>query len=544
MSRINSADELEVCEEVGRGAFGIVYRGLVKETNEEVAIKQIDLENEQADLIEVNKEIQIISECRISQITKFKGCFVKQYKLWVIMEYVNGGLLFELLKPGPVTNEMIILSIVKEILVALLYLHNQGKIHRDLKSQNILLNREGEIKLTDFGVSTQLSSNFSRRNTTVGTPYWMAPEVILNNNGGHSFKADIWSLGCCSFELLTGKPPLQDQFSPMKALREISKCTNNQDFIDLIGFKNLEVSDCFKDFLVKCFLVDPKERLTAGKLLKHKFITQHEDSANRVKELKKLITRKQLWDQDHHVSKIQNFYVPTEIKQNQEKWNQKQSLPRKEQQQQVKTIHFDISLIYEGDDIPTDGGGLDYRDLTPPGTGDTTPRGTPPIQKPKSNNNSTSPALQYHSLTRSNTRQDSLKKTIKPELTRITNKVFNKLETKYNLLTEQYDSLVSLNNDIISLLSFIQDASLAEKSPKVLICQYFRYFFKELVKDVGTNEARNILQKLIVPLILETKLSTPVTSTLSKRQKPTQFDEIEQSLLESWIDKMKEAENS
>lgn len=101
-------------------------------------------------------------------------------------------------------TKKIVSFILYEILLALNYLHNQGKIHRDLKSQNILISKTGDIKLTDFGVSTQLSSNFSKRNTTVGTPYWMAPEVIVNNNGGHSYKADIWSLGCCCYEMFTG----------------------------------------------------------------------------------------------------------------------------------------------------------------------------------------------------------------------------------------------------------------------------------------------------------------------------------------------------
>ncbi|CAH2353609.1 putative serine/threonine-protein kinase Sid1p [[Candida] railenensis] len=574
--RINSADELEVCEEVGRGAFGIVYRGLIKSTNEEVAIKQIDLENEHADLIEVNKEIQIISECRIPQITQFKGCFVKQYKLWVIMEYVNGGSLFDLLRPGPVQNEFAISAIVKEILIALLYLHNQGKIHRDLKSQNILLNRLGEVKLTDFGVSTQLSSNFSRRNTTVGTPFWMAPEVILNNNGGHSFKADIWSLGCCSYELFTGKPPLQNAFTPMKALRQISKCQADQDFIQLIGLNEMtEISNCFKDFLYQCFLVDPKERSSAMKLLKHKFITQYSNSkseANKSKELKKLITRKQLWDQAHHVSKVQNFYVPTEIKLNQNRWSDdKQTEPS--QQNQPKTIHFDMSSIICDPSVDGAAGEAGmvslsaYRDLTPPtseGTGNSTPASkttsatstsTPPPNHSKEQSPKDTPLqLHYNSLTRISTRQENIKKNLQPELHKIINKVFYKLESKNNLLTSQYDSLVALNDNIISLVSFIQDSSATAtssssspqdkgSSPKVLICSYLRYFIKELMRE-GPSEGRTMLQKLIIPSVIEAKglatISGRSSSNKLSSSGPTQFDEIEQSLMESWIEKMKE----
>lgn len=246
--RVNASDDLDVFEEVGRGGFGVVYRGIIKSTQQEVAIKQIDLEKDSTDLLEINKEIQIISECRCKQITSYVGSFVKNYKLWVIMEFIDGGSIFELLKPGPITDENVISYIMEEILNALNYLHNQGKIHRDLKSQNILVSKHGDIKLTDFGVSTQLSSNFSKRNTTVGTPYWMAPEVIVNNNGGHSYKADIWSLGCCCYEMFTGKPPLQIMHPPMKALRLISKCQKNQDFVKLINLANLEVSNDLRDF--------------------------------------------------------------------------------------------------------------------------------------------------------------------------------------------------------------------------------------------------------------------------------------------------------
>lgn len=541
--RIQSADDLQVCEEVGRGGFGVVYRGVIKATNEEVAIKQIDLENEQTDLFEVNKEIMIISECRLSQITQYYGCFVNHYKLWVIMEYVNGGSLFELLKPGAVTDENVILIIAKEILIALEYLHDQGKIHRDLKSQNILLNQTGEVKLTDFGVSTQLSSNFSRRNTTVGTPYWMAPEVILNNNGGHSYKADLWSLGCCVYELFTGKPPLQNHFSPMKALRQISRCHYENNFAELIGLDDLEISGSFKDFLCLCFIIEPKERFSATKLLKHKFITNVSLSDNDKKKIvKKLITNKRRWDQENHVIQKQNYYVPTEIRNNQKKWNENEL-------DEQKTIHFDFSLIQES---ASENPIIQY----PPSPTASQKSSRESSLSPTSDSKETNqdpplPKLNYQSLSKINTKQENLKKTIEPELRKILNKVFHKLDSKNSLTTQQYDLLVTFNDNMLNLMSFIQYSE-PNNAPynKLLICQYMKYFLKELLKLPAERQMENnprfMLQKLIIPSNLNVKLNTlrtisdTTTMTTLNNKSFTQFDEIEFSLFETWIDKMNE----
>lgn len=506
VERVYSADELEVCEEVGRGGFGIVYRGLIKVNLQEVAIKQIDLENDQTDLMEINKEIQIISECRIPQVTKYLGCFVKNYKLWIIMEFVDGGSLYDILKPDVISDESLILIILKEILIALEYLHNQGKIHRDLKSQNILLNKNCDIKLTDFGVSTQLSSNFSRRNTTVGTPYWMAPEVILNNNGGHSFKADIWSLGCCAYEMITGKPPLQSQYTPMKALRQISKCLENDDFLDLIDLKNLNISSSLRDFLTKCFLIDPKQRYTATKLLNHEFITKYSKTDEKMKLIKKLITRKQLWDQENHIHQKKSYYVPTEIVENQKKWHQVQD-------EQDKTINFDISSIqYTSNNI-------NYQF-------------SPTSSSKKSNTNESLPtsAITASSvLDELSIKQDQICQILKPEFHRILTKVFHKLETKNNLSTEQYDLLVSLNENFLKLLTLTQNQS------KVLIFQFLKYFLKELTKptnaDAENYKSKTSLQRLIIPSNFEYKRHRdPIVND--------DFDEIEYSLFESWIERI------
>ncbi|KAG7660851.1 uncharacterized protein J8A68_005668 [[Candida] subhashii] len=534
MGEIRSPTELEIYEEVGRGGFGTVYRGLIKSTNQEIAIKQIDLENNDInDLQEINTEIQIISECKTCpQITQYLGSFVKNYKLWVVMEFMNGGSLFEILKAGRIDDESVISILVYEILCALEYLHNQGKIHRDLKSQNILLNKEGQVKLTDFGVSAQLSSNFSRRNTTVGTPYWMAPEMIVNNKGGHSFKADIWSLGCCAYEAYTGKPPLQNKYPPMKALRMISQCQRVGDFVGLIELGELDISKEFSDFLSVCFVENPRERYSASKLLQHKFITKYQGSVgDKTKAIKKLITKKQLWNQDNHMVKTQRYYIPTELHKNQMKWN----LSDTEEgagQQAKKTIHFDISSIKStSTESPTK-----------------EPTGSPepfPVQL-----HPTAMLNSPPSTPKLTPKQDQLFQSLKPEFHRILSKVFTKLDTRANLTTEQYDLLVSLNDNAMKLLTFIQSDD-ESTNRKVIIFQFLKYFLKELTKDNNQDSSqRSILQKLIIPshftvgkvsntMVLRHKASASSYSGTS----PTgtvfnEFDEIENSLLNSWIDRM------
>lgn len=521
-TRINSADELDLYEEVGRGGFGVVYRGVVKATGKEVAVKQIDLENENADLFEVNKEIQILSESKHPYITRFYGCFVRHFQLWVIMEYVDGGSLFDLLRPGPITDEKAILVVLKEVLLALQYLHEQGKIHRDLKSQNILVNYEGEIKLTDFGVSTQLSSNFSRRNTTVGTPYWMAPEVILNDNGGHSFKADIWSLGCCAFELFTGKPPLQSQVPPMKALRQISRCSRDEDFISLIELEDLNISTYFKDFLCSCFIVDPKARSSAKQLLKHKFITKSSSSEEESQRtLKKIITNKRLWDQKNRTPKEQKFYVPTEIKENQQKW-------KGEAVKDAPEFHFDISVIQGTSSIRS------------------------PLSPRKDTNNknmSISNDKDRDAWLKSQAqKEDSITKAMEPELRRVLNKVFHKLDSKNLLSTQQYDSLVSLNECMLNLLTVVRETDTSRSYKRVLLCQYLKYFLKEVSKQnmdkTTETEGKQLLQKAIMPsnIKLSSSSTKNVLELFTLRQTPmplSTFDEIELSLMETWVDNMK-----
>lgn len=295
--RYLSANQFEVYEEIGKGGFGVVYRGLDKVTKSPVAIKQIDLESTD-DIDSLQKEIKILGQCKSKQITQYHGCFVKGYKLWIIMELLDGGSCLDMLVAGPI-KEKYIAVLFKELLTALDYLHSNGKIHRDIKAANILLNTQGEVKIADFGVSTQLSNNLSRRNTFVGSPYWMSPEVILEEE--YNSKADIWSLGITAIELATGKPPLS-KIHPMKAVFKIPE--NEPPVLEGDGF-----SHDFKQFVKLCLQKSPQNRPSAKKLMKTKFI-QNAGKNNIVNDL---IKRRKVWEvQFGKLDESKKaYYVPT-----------------------------------------------------------------------------------------------------------------------------------------------------------------------------------------------------------------------------------------
>ncbi|XP_011911464.1 PREDICTED: myosin-IIIa [Cercocebus atys] len=274
------SDTWEITETIGKGTYGKVFKVLNKKNGQKAAVKILDPIHDIDEEIEAEYNIlKALSDHR--NVVRFYGIYFKKDKvngdkLWLVLELCNGGSVTDLvkgfLKRGERMSEPLIAYILHEALMGLQHLHNNKTIHRDVKGNNILLTTEGGVKLVDFGVSAQLTSTRHRRNTSVGTPFWMAPEVIACEqqlDTTYDARCDTWSLGITAIELGDGDPPLAD-LHPMRALFKIPR--NPPPKLRQPELWSAE----FNDFISKCLTKDYEKRPTVSDLLQHKFITQIE----------------------------------------------------------------------------------------------------------------------------------------------------------------------------------------------------------------------------------------------------------------------------
>jgi serine/threonine kinase 3 len=278
-----------IINKIGRGSYGSVYKAEHKETGQVLAIKQVPVDT---DLQEIIKEISIMQQCDSQYIVKYYGSYFKNTDLWIVMEFCGAGSISDIMKLRRKTlTEDEIATVLWYTLKGLEYLHERRKIHRDIKAGNILLNMDGKAKLADFGVAGQLTDTMAKRNTVIGTPYWMAPEVIQEI--GYDCVADIWSLGITALEMAEGKPPYGD-IHPMRAIFMIPT-KPPPSFRDPDKW-----SPKFIDFVSKCLVKNPEQRISAKELLQHDFVR----SANSPSILLQMIDEAQKIQEELEISTL------------------------------------------------------------------------------------------------------------------------------------------------------------------------------------------------------------------------------------------------
>ncbi|CAD8103019.1 unnamed protein product [Paramecium sonneborni] len=245
---------------IGEGSYGQVYKGIQMDTGKVVAIKIVPSNGE---IESLKREIQILRDCRSDNIVKYYGSYHFNGQLWLIMEYCQGGSVIELIKSlqHPLSEE-IIATILYQTLKAIDYMHSHKKIHRDIKCGNILIDHLGNIKLADFGVSTQLVHTMADTDTVIGSPFWMSPEILLKSR--YSKKTDIWSLGITAIEMAEGEPP----YSHIHPIRAMFAIKNNPP--NSLSDQS-KWSKEFNLFVKRCLTLDPKERPSTKDLLQDPF---------------------------------------------------------------------------------------------------------------------------------------------------------------------------------------------------------------------------------------------------------------------------------
>ncbi|KAH8852118.1 Mitogen-activated protein kinase kinase kinase kinase 5 [Schistosoma japonicum] len=263
-------EEYKILSPIGSGTYGDVFKAVHRERRTLVAVKvmKIDLKD---DIRSICQEIHTLRECRHPNIVQFYGSYLRNNKLWICMEYCGGQSMQDIyLYTRRPLEEDCIAFVSRETLQGLNFMHNRGRIHRDIKGANILLTDDGHVKVADFGVAAQLSTSIAKRTTLIGTPYWMAPEVasIECRGSGYDGKCDIWGVGITAIEYAELQPPMFD-LDPRKALQ-------------ILGSRNYKPpslqdrhkwSPLFHSFVKCCLIKAERRRPDAATMLTHNFIT-------------------------------------------------------------------------------------------------------------------------------------------------------------------------------------------------------------------------------------------------------------------------------
>ncbi|XP_048063924.1 serine/threonine-protein kinase PAK 5 isoform X6 [Megalobrama amblycephala] len=261
---VNPGDPREYLDnflKIGEGSTGIVCIATEKHSGKQVAVKKMDLRKQQRRELLFN-EVVIMRDYHHENVVDMYNSYLVGDELWVVMEFLEGGALTDIVTHTRMNEEQIA-TVCLSVLKALSYLHTQGVIHRDIKSDSILLTSDGRIKLSDFGFCAQVSKEVPKRKSLVGTPYWMAPEVISRLPYGT--EVDIWSLGIMVIEMVDGEPPYFNE-PPLQAMRRI------RDNLPPRLKESHKVSSVLRAFLDLMLVREPSQRASAQELLQHPFL--------------------------------------------------------------------------------------------------------------------------------------------------------------------------------------------------------------------------------------------------------------------------------
>ncbi|GAX82215.1 hypothetical protein CEUSTIGMA_g9643.t1 [Chlamydomonas eustigma] len=342
-----SSEDYDLIEDCGRGVSATVYRSLCKPLHEVVAVKKMNLESMNCDLDEIIHEAQLMKNYNHPNVLPLYTSFVSGQDLWMVMPFISGGSVLHIIKYAypEGLDEIVIATIMREVLKAIDYVHRQGGIHRDIKAGNILVDKDGKVYLADFGVATSLeragswSQDKSNRMTFVGTPCWMAPEV-MEQTAGYDNAADIWSFGISMLEMAHGHAPFA-KFPPMKVL--LMTLQNPPPTLDDKGKKHF--SKAMRDVVSKCLQKDPRLRPPASQLLEHKFFKQARDAEFLSKHL--MLGLPSLGDR---VQEIRQGRAATNSKDNERNFVQSQE----EYKKGVSSWNFDVAALKAQADLEDD----------------------------------------------------------------------------------------------------------------------------------------------------------------------------------------------